>query len=212
MTRFTALLFCFIQLLFLPLAKAEDRCLAILEPIRTASQRYLAEDFPYWYNLATAKKETKCRWLTSTDGHGSIGYFQLTPKILDPYLRPLFPDYDKPYSKDHFFAFAYYLGTLIRSNPVQKLWLAYQRYNGGDWVLRECKLAGSFDWKLCRQACFNCRALGGKRCRNKVCVWKTASSCKQYRHACDINYSYSAIIYQEAQSYRKGSDARWRFW
>jgi hypothetical protein len=56
MTRFTALLFCFIQLLFLPLAKAEDRCLALLEPVKNASQRYLAEDFPYWYNLAPAKK------------------------------------------------------------------------------------------------------------------------------------------------------------
>jgi hypothetical protein len=76
MTRFTALLFCFIQLLFLPLVKAEDRCLALLEPVKNASQRYLAEDFPYWYNLAPAKKNqipiadlnrrARLNWLFST--------------------------------------------------------------------------------------------------------------------------------------------------
>ena len=61
--------------------------------------------------------ETDCRWRMSVDGHGSVGYFQLTPKFLDRYLRPLFPDYDKPYSKQHIEAAIYYIGMLWRSNP-----------------------------------------------------------------------------------------------
>jgi len=198
-------------LLYLPLAKAQDRCLRLLEPVKEASERYLAKDYPYWYNLATAKKETNCRWRTSLDGHGSIGFFQLTPKFLDAFLRPLFPDYDKPYSKDHFYAFSYYLATLIRSSPP-KLWISYQRYNGGDWVLRECKLAGKYEHQACMKACYECKKLGGKRCRSVVCVWKAPSGdCKQYKHACEINYSYSVFIYQAGQRYKKGED-RYEYW
>ena len=213
MTRSIVLLFFFMLALYLPLANAQDRCLSLLQPVKEASEYYLGKDYPYWYNLATAKKETNCRWLTSYDGHGSVGYFQLTPKFLDYILRPLFPDYDKEYSKDHFFAFAYYLNTLIKSSPTLKLWVSYQRYNGGDWVLYECKLAKSYDYKACIEACYKCREFGGKKCRGIVCVWRTPSGCKQYRHACDINYSYSVFIYQKGQDYRVGlSDGRWIYW
>jgi len=216
MTRFIVLLFLFILVLFLPLAKAEDRCLFLARPIQEASFKYISKDFPYWYNIGLAKKETNCKWIKSLDGHGSVGYFQLTPKFLDTFLRPLFPDYDKEYSKDHFYAFAYYLRSLIETSPVKKLWVIYQRYNGGDWVLYECKLAKSYDYKACMEACYKCRELGGKRCRGIVCVWRTPSGdCKQYRHACEINYSYSVFIYQKGQDYRvalSGKDGRWIYW
>jgi hypothetical protein len=200
MTRFTLLLFCFISAS--SLLWANPRCLKLEPAIREATERYMAKNYPTHYNVATAEKETGCRWRESADGHGSVGYFQLTPKFLDPVLRPLFPDYTKPYSKDHFYAFAYYLNTLIKSNPVPKLWLIYQRYNGGNWVIQECKRAGSWEWEKCLQ---NCR-------RGQVCVWKAGTECKQYRSACEINYQYSLLIYRYADKYRRGEDGQWRYW
>jgi hypothetical protein len=200
MRRFTLLL-C-LPTLGLSLLWANPRCIRLEPAIRDASHKYIAPDYPIHYNIATAEKETRCQWKESTDGHGSVGYFQLTPKFLDPLLKPLFPDYAKPYSKDHLYAFAYYLNTLIKSNPAPRLWLAYQRYNGGNWVIRECRRAGSWEWKECLQ---NCR-------RGQVCVWKVGAECKQYRSACEINYQYSLYIYRCAEKYRRGADERWRYW
>ena len=201
MTRFIVLLFLFILVLFLPLAKAEDRCLFLARPIQEASFKYISKDFPYWYNIGLAKKETNCKWIKSLDGHGSVGYFQLTPKFLDTLLRPLFPDYDREYSKDHFYAFAYYLRSLIETSPVKKLWVIYQLYNGGDWVVKECKRAGSWEWVKCKEQCK----------RGVVCVWKTKEGCRQYRSACDINYEYSLKIHQFGQKYKQGVDG-YEFW
>jgi len=200
MRRFTLLPFC--SILVSSLLWANPRCLKLEPAIREATERYIAKDYPVHYNIATAEKETSCRWRESADGHGSIGYFQLTPKFLDPLLKPLFPDYTKPYSKDHFYAFAYYLNTLIKNNPTPQLWIVYQRYNGGNWVIRECRRAGAWEWDKCLQ---NCR-------RGNVCVWKVGTECKQYRSACEINYQYSLFIYRSADKYRRGSDGRWRYW
>jgi hypothetical protein len=173
-----------------------DNCYKIEAPVKEASERLLTDKFPYWYNLGLAKKETNCRWLQSLDGHGSIGYFQITPKFLDPILRPLYPDYDKPYSKDHFYAFTYYVKSLHSTNPSGKLFLTYQRYNGGDWVIKECKRVGVYEWSKCKQSCR----------RGNVCVWRKNGVCMQYRSACDINYSYSLSIFNYGQRYKKGID------
>jgi len=200
MTRFTLLL-C-LSISGLSLLWADPRCLKLEPTIQEATERYIAKDYPTHYNIATAEKETGCRWKESADGHGSVGYFQLTPKFLDPLLKPLFPDYTKPFSKDHFYAFAYYLNTLIKSNPAPRLWIVYQRYNGGDWVIKECRQAGSWEWEKCLQFCR----------RGQVCVWKGGTECKQYRSACEINYQYSLFIYRYAEKYRRGEDGRWRYW
>jgi hypothetical protein len=181
---------------------ADDRCKKLEQDIKDATERYIAKDYPIHYNIATAEKESSCKWRESADGHGSVGYFQLTPKFLDPLLRPLFPDYTKPFSRDHFYAFAYYLNTLIRSNPTPQLWIVYQRYNGGDWVIRECRQAGAWEWDKCRQFCK----------RGRVCVEKAGTECKQYRCACEINYEYSLLVYIYAEKYRRGEDGRWRYW
>jgi hypothetical protein len=197
MTKYILLFYFFTWQLSLAL----DNCLNIEAPTKEATEKIISDKFPYWYNLALAKKETNCRWLTSLDGHGSVGYFQLTPKFLDPILRPLYPDYTKPYSKDHFYAFAYFIKSLHSSNPSNKLFVTYQRYNGGDWVLKECKRAGVYEWSKCKQACM----------RGNVCVWKVNGECKQYRSACDINYEYSDLIYKFGQKYKKGVDY-YLFW
>lgn len=178
-------------------------CLKIKPFVQESHQKVIAQDYPYWFGVGQAEKETRCKWKKSLDGHGSVGYFQLTPKFLDPLLRPIYPDYDKPYSTQHFYATAYYMKTLIQTSPERRLWIAYQRFNGGDWVLKECKQAGSLWWEDCKQECR----------RGQVCVWKVGTECKQKKSACDINYSYSVNIYQKGQVYKKKEDqSMWRFW
>lgn len=183
-------------LLYAVVGLASDRCDSLVSPVKRVSHRYLGQGFPWWYNLGVAKKETNCKWVSSLDGHGSVGYFQLTPKFLDRMIRPLFPDYDKPYSSQHFEAFAYYIGVLLKSSPVKKLWVVYQRYNGGDWVLRECERAGCWVWEECYRQCR----------RGSVCVWRTASGCKQWRSACEINYEYSLWVWKFGRRWKEGED------
>jgi hypothetical protein len=75
----------------------------------------------------------------------------------------------------------------------------FQRYNGGDWVLKECK--GIYNWEYCKK---NCR-------RGVVCVYKKYGECLQFKSACDINYQYSLFIYKEGQAWKTGDDKR-PFW
>ena len=193
---FMLLFFSLLLLWHLSLAKPLETCIRIADKTKRATAMYFASDFPYWYNIGVAHNETKCRFIVSKDGHGSVGYFQLTPKFLDPILRPYFPRYTENHL-DHFYAFAYYLRSLYK----QPLWIMYQRYNGGDFVLRECRRANSMRWEDCKAQCR----------RKNVCVWFDGLTCKQYRNACDINYSYSKHVYQYGQYYRTGED-RLKFW
>lgn len=193
------LLFFFILLLSLHSGKAQDRCLRLREITKKAHQEIISQDYPWWYGLGLMKTETNCRWVKSLDGHGSVGYAQITPKFLDSILRPLFPDYDKEYSSDHFYALAYLTGLELRR--ACRLWQVYQAYNGGGLVYKECERAKSCEWQECR-----------KECRRKdVCVWMSASGCKQYRNACEINYTYSIKVYESGSRYREGVD-KLRFW
>lgn len=177
-------------------AKPLEACIRIVDKTKLATEKFLGSDFPYWYNVGLSHTETQCRFVISKDGYGSIGYFQLTPKFLDQLLRPYFPKYTENHI-DHFYAFAYYLRTLYK----EPLWVMYQRYNGGDLVLKECQRAGSLKWEDCKAQCK----------RKDVCVWFEGLTCKQYRNACDINYSYSKKVYQNGQYYRTGED-RVKFW
>jgi len=176
------------------LSLASDNCQKIKPFVEKAFKEYT--DIGYWYGIAQAKKESNCRWVSSLDGHGSVGYFQLTPKFVDVYLRAYFPNYTKPYSLDHFYATAYYLRLLSDGFPS---WVIFQRYNGGDWVLKECK--GIYNWEYCKK---NCR-------RGFVCVYKKYGECLQFKSACDINYQYSLFIYKEGQAWKTGDDKR-TFW
>jgi hypothetical protein len=177
-------------------AQPLEACIRIADKTRLATERVLGSDFPYWYNIGLAHTETGCRFVISKDGHGSVGYFQLTPKFLDPILRPYFPKYTENHL-DHFYASMYYLRSLYK----QPLWIMYQRYNGGDLVLRECSRANSMRWEDCKAQCR----------RKDVCVWFDGLTCKQYRNACDINYGYSKKIYQNGQYYKAGQD-KLKFW
>jgi len=177
-------------------AQPLEACIRIVDKTKLATAKFFASDFPYWYNVGLAHTETKCRFVVSKDGHGSVGYFQLTPKFLDPMLRPHFPKYTENHL-DHFYAFAYYLRSLYK----EPLWIMYQLYNGGGLVLKECQRANSLKWEDCKAQCR----------RKDVCVWFDGISCRQYRNACDINYNYSQKVYQNGQYYKTGQDVL-KFW
>ncbi|MDM7320809.1 MAG: hypothetical protein P3W91_003665 [Fervidobacterium sp.] len=190
-----------ILLLSLVSAKAQDRCGRLKDITKKAHQEVIAHEYPWWYGLGLMRAETNCRWLTSSlDGHGSIGYAQITPKFLDHILRPLFPDYDKPFSSDHFYALAYL--TKMELTKACRLWQVYQAYNGGGLVYRECRRANSCKHEDCKRECR----------RKDVCVWMTPQGCKQYRNACEINYSYSKKVYIYGQSYKEGEEKIIKFW
>jgi len=195
---FMRLFFSLLLLWLLSSANAQplEACIRISDKTKLATERFFGKEFPYWYNIGLAHTETKCRFVISKDGHGSVGYFQLTPKFLDQILRPYFPKYTENHL-DHFYAFAYYLRSLYK----EPLWIMYQRYNGGDLVLKECGRAGSLKWEDCKAQCR----------RKDVCVWFDGLSCKQYRSACDINYSYSKKVYQNGQYYKIEQD-KLKFW
>lgn len=191
------LLFFFTLVLSLLSANAQDtqdRCLRLKEITKKAHMEVIGRDYPWWYGLGLMKTETNCRWLKSLDGHGSVGYAQITPKFLDSVLRPLFPDYDKEYSSDHFYALAYITGLELRR--ACRLWQVYQSYNGGSLVYKECGRAKSCLQEECRKECK----------RKNVCVWMTKEGCKQYRNACDINYSYSLKVFKNGQPYKQDED------
>ncbi len=177
---FMRLFFSLLLLLLSSLVNARplETCIRIADKTKYATERFFGKDFPYWYNIGLAHTETRCRFVVSKDGHGSVGYFQLTPKFLDPILKPHFPKYTENHI-DHF----------------------YQRYNGGNLVLRECQRANSLKWEDCKAQCR----------RKDVCVWFDGLTCRQYRNACDINYSYSKKVYQNGQYYKTGQDVQ-KFW
>jgi len=194
------ILLCFLFISQLSLAWVNPRCVRLEKPIEKSAKQIISPKFPWWYNVALAEQESNCKWITSIDGWGSIGYFQLTPADEDWLIRPLFPHWKDRWSMDAFYAFAYVLKTLIHSTPDHKLWMAYQRYNGGNWVVWECKGAHSTQWQACYDYCRE--HIGQPHHRGYVCVWRSHGRCRQYRSACDINYLYSLHIFQWGQKYK----------
>jgi hypothetical protein len=183
----------------------QKQCGPLVDPVRKSHQATLGIDYPYWYSVSQAYAESSCRWIVSRDGHGSVGYFQLTPKFLDPVLRAPFPNYTVPNHPHHFYAVAYYMKILHnRQNPTDRLWITFQLYNGGGWVLKECRKAGAWDWEYCQVFCL----------RGQVCVERGPDgSCQKYRSACDINYDYSRKIFIYGQAFRPENETdQWRFW
>lgn len=169
---------------------ANPKCIRLKTMIKQASHEILGSDYPFWYNIGLVETETNCQFKISIDGHGSIGYGQITKKVWHKVLYPLFPDYDKP-SLQHFYALSYILKVGMKK--ACKLWQVYAWYNGGAWVYKECK--GSCDYEGCKK---NCR-------RGNVCV-RFHYKCLQYRSACDINYQYPVKVYHNGLKYKEGKD------
>lgn len=174
-------------------AKAVERCKQLLPEIRKAHRYYFGIDFPHWYSVAQAEKESLCRHnVFSSDGIGSEGFAQITFKWWkDKLLKEGITEIAS--IQNHAKAQAYINKYYFDRSYCKKLFEMYQMYNGGTLVSRELQRANSCKWED-----------GYKNCRRKdICVWVTKEGCKQWRNACDINYQYSLKIFELSKKYRE---------
>lgn len=185
--------------LFMPIplvAKVIERCQSLTPEIRKAHFYYFGVDFPYWYSVAQAEKESQCRHsILSTDGIGSEGFAQITFKWWQERLAKEGITEIKSIV-NHAKAQAYINYYYHLQNLCQRLWGTYQAYNGGELVFKEMRKAHSCRWEDAKRVCR----------RKDVCVWKISTGCRQWRNACEINYQYSKKIYELAGKYRLFSD------
>ncbi len=194
------------QFLFMPMpkeAEALERCKTFMPEIRKAHFYYFGVNFPYWYSVAQAEKESLCKHsVLSSDGVGSEGFAQITYRWWKDKLEKEGITEIKSIP-NHAKAQAFINKYEYDRTRCKKLFEMYQRYNGGALVSRELALVGSCRWEDGRKVCK----------RKTVCVWLTSQGCKQYRDACDINYEYSLRIYEAGQKYRMGSDSlTYQYW
>lgn len=181
--------------LFLSPSFSLERCKKIAGEIRTAHFYYFGVDFPYWYSIAQAEKESNCRHnIMSKDGIGSEGFAQITYRWWQKELLKEGILEIKSIS-NHARAQAYINYYNYKRTVCKKLFEMYQLYNGS-FVSKDLKRAKSCKWED-----------GLKYCIPKeICVNREGGFCKQIRTSCDINYDYSLKIYKFAQKYKTGSD------
>lgn len=194
--------FLFILFSFTLTAKAVERCKNLIQEIKKSHYYYFGVDFPFWYSVAQAEKESLCRHsILSSDGIGSEGFAQITFKLWkDKLTREGITEIKSIHN--HAKAQAFINKYEYDRTVCLKLFEMYQRYNGGGLVSKELIRAGSCKWED-----------GYRTCRRKdVCVYRTNNGCKQWRNACDINYSYSIKIYEKGKIYQTSSNDKFNFW
>lgn len=181
-------------------SEANERCVRLGTEIRKAHMLYFGLDFPYHYSIAQAEKESLCRHnVLSSDGIGSEGFAQITYAIWKQQLEKAgiveiksIPNHAKAQA----FINRYYYDKLL----CKRLFVMYQAYNGGLLINKELGSVCTWDY-------------GYKNCKRRdICVWKTASGCKQWRNACDINYEYSVKIYNLSKKYRAIITSKFLYW
>ncbi|MBN1839787.1 MAG: hypothetical protein JW802_07065 [Campylobacterales bacterium] len=178
---------------------ALERCAMLTQKVRVAHFKEFGVNFPYQYAIAQLEQESGCRASISNDGVGSQGVAQITYRWWKPVL-------DKQGITE--------IGSLqgsLRAQAVimrhlhvigRPLWITYQRYNGGDWVLKEIKKAGLEDW-----------AKAKAQCTRGNSHFTLKSGKVQTRNNCDINYEYSQNIYTLGRQYGDVKDnLSFRYW
>jgi hypothetical protein len=180
-----------LPLLTLSEANALDRCNQYVKDVRKAHWLYFGLDYPYQYGVAQLEKESACRHVISKDGHGSSTPAQITYKFWQKTFER------KGLASSHWtIQQAFIMKEAHNSNPHKKLWVTYQMYNGGNWVLREIDKAGSLDWKLARS-----------KCTRGYTHYKSGSVSN-----CDINYDYSVRLYKYGSKYGNIESDRYEYW
>jgi len=186
----------------------KGECLKYKLFIKSASENYFGVNYPYWFSIAQAHVESGCSFVVSMDGHGSIGFAQITPKFWDLELKRIGLLNYATNPIEHAKAQAYILYTLNKSAYCSSLWNTYQGYNRNiKKVNREAKV-GECKWAKAKNVCF-------KGANKRICVWRKGNSCVQFRTECDINYSYGKKIGFYGEEYRKylgESTTLWSYW
>lgn len=169
------------------------------QKVRVAHFKEFGTSFPWQYGVGQLEQESGCRASISNDGVGSQCVAQITYRWWKPIL-----------DKEGITEIASEQGCLRAQAAIMKylhepgraLWITYQRYNGGDWVLKEIKKAGAEDWAKAKAQCTrgdsHFTLKGGKI---------------QTRNNCDINYEYSQNIYTLGRRYGDVQDSpQFRYW
>jgi hypothetical protein len=178
---------------------ALQRCTLLKREVRLAHWRVFGTNFPWQYGVAQLEQESACRASISNDGVGSQCAAQITYRWWKPIL-----------DKEGITEIASVQGCLRAQAAIMKylhepgraLWITYQRYNGGDWVLKEIKKAGVQDWTKAKA-----------QCTRGDSHFKLKNGTVQTRNNCDINYEYSQKIYKLGGQYGDIKDnPQFRYW
>lgn len=169
----------------------------LTQKVRVEHVKRFGVNFPYQYAVAQLEQESGCRPSISNDGVGSQGVAQITYRLWKNVL-----------DKEGIIEITSLQGSLRAQAAImhylhvtgQPLWIIYQRYNGGDWVLKEIKKAGVQDWAKAKAQCTR---------GNSHFTLKNGTV--QTRSNCDINYEYSQNIYTLGKRYGDVKDSK-QYW
>lgn len=179
------------------LSFSNERCVKLINQIRRMHFYYFGVDFPFWYSVAQAEKESNCRHdVFSSDGIGSEGFAQITYRWWQKELEKEGIN-EISSIENHAKAQAYINYYNYQRTVCKKLFEMYQLYNGS-FVSKDLRKAKSCEWKDGLEVCEP----------KQICVLKKNNTCLQYRTSCDINYNYSVKIYMLADKYRTGTDSK----
>lgn len=177
---------------------AVQRCQSYTQEVRRAHWTLFGVDYPYWYGVGQLHQESGCRDIVSRDGIGSQGVAQITWRWHKETLQKhgikslaAIPDQLKAQA------------VLMRQMWVQKygLWVTYQVYNGGDYVIKELGRAGVENWELAKA-----------QCRRGQSCFTYPSGKRECVSNCDINYDYSVKVYRYGKQYTISKNDAIRFW
>jgi hypothetical protein len=177
-------------------APALDRCASLVKDVRIEHVRNFGFAFPYWYGIGQLKQESACR-TTVTAFDSGMGVAQFMPKT-SQYIQSLMGEKLDPYNSQQAIRMqAFYMHRIqVKENWSDRLWIAYQIYNGGAGTLhKEYDRSGRLDWALMKS---NCQ-------RKKIPLkWGVLD-------LCEVNYDYPKKIEKYGGLYRRGPDGM-RFW
>ena len=179
------------------LAGSMQRCQSYVQEVRKAHYAQFGVDYPYQYGVGQLVQESGCRNILSLDGVGSEGLPQITYRLWQKPLKAKGIASIKAVP-DQLKAQAIIMKTLYKSK--YGLWVAYQVYNGGGFVLKEINRAGGENWEKAKAQCRR-----GQSCF----IWKGQRSC---RSNCDINYEYSVLVYKYGEKYASVRSKQYRYW
>jgi hypothetical protein len=175
---------------------ASPRCALLVQDVRVEHIKTFGLSYPYWYGVGQLEQESACRTTVTAFDQGQ-GVAQFMPKTAQ-YISSLMGEKLDPYNPKHAIRMqSYYMHRIhTKENWTDRLWIAYQIYNGGAGTLKkEFQRAGILDWELMRMSCQR------KKIQFK---WGVLD-------LCDVNYDYSRKVDKYGNTYRRGSDGV-RYW
>lgn len=191
---------------------AVDRCNSYAKEVRRAHWAVFGVDYPYQYGVAQLKEESNCRDIISNDGYGSQGVAQITWSMWKDTLTKNGITEIKTLG-NNLRAQAF----IMKQNYSEKypLWVMYQRYNAGYYVIWEIERAGVSNWDKAYDACkdYYTRKKNGEKLQHSRGDSKfTLKSGIQYKSNCDINYEYSKKIFKSGIDYGDFKSNKFKYW